>query len=117
MADHAAVREVLDESSDALSGRGSGIDLRPDGSTVAHRGRRLSARRGPEIDEGHFTTEVSTLAVNAAAIGHLADASRAQGIGTHVPDPINALIDRRVADGHAAHGLASLIELIKQSSL
>ena len=70
-----------------------------------------------EIDEGHFTTEVSTLAVNAAAIGHLVDASRAQGIGTPVPDPIKALIDRRVADGHAAHGLASLIELIKQSSL
>lgn len=68
-----------------------------------------------EIEAG-YATEVSTLAVNAAAIGHLVDTSRAQGIGTDVPGPIKALVDRRVAEGHGAHGLASLIELIKQPS-
>jgi 3-hydroxyisobutyrate dehydrogenase-like beta-hydroxyacid dehydrogenase len=67
-----------------------------------------------EIDEGQFVTEVSTLAINAAAITHLVDASRTQGIGVDVPGPIKALIDRRVADGNGSRSLASLVELIRQ---
>jgi hypothetical protein len=61
-------------------------------------------------------TEVSTLAINAAAIAHLVDAGRAQGIRVDMPGPIKALIDRRVADGNGSRSLASLVELIRQPS-
>ncbi len=47
-----------------------------------------------EIDTGDYTTEVSTLALNATAIARLVEASRAQGIDTTVPDAVRVLIDR-----------------------
>jgi hypothetical protein len=69
-----------------------------------------------EIDEGQDRSKVSTLAANAAAIGHLVDASRARGIAVDVPGPIKARIDRGVAGGDGSRSLASLVELIRQPS-
>ena len=69
-----------------------------------------------EVDEGDYATDISSLDVNKAAIAHLIHASEAQGIGAEVMLPIQALMDRRVAEGHGADSLASLIEVIKRSS-
>jgi 3-hydroxyisobutyrate dehydrogenase-like beta-hydroxyacid dehydrogenase len=66
------------------------------------------------MDEGDYATDVSSLAVNKAAIAHLISASEAQGIGAEVMLPIQALMDRRIAEGHGADSLASLIEVLKR---
>jgi hypothetical protein len=68
------------------------------------------------IDEGQYRSEVSNLALNAAAIGHLVDASRARGIAVDVPGPIKVRIDRSVAGGDGSRSLASLVEFIRQPS-
>lgn len=69
---------------------------------------------GREVDEGNYATEISSLDVNKAAIAHLIDASKAQGIGVEVMIPIQKIIDRRVAEGHGNDSLASLIEAIRR---
>lgn len=67
-----------------------------------------------DIDARRYPTEVSTVALNATAIARLVEASRAAGIGVAVPGPIQALLERRLADGHGAESLAGLTELIRQ---
>ncbi|MBV2155284.1 NAD(P)-binding domain-containing protein [Kitasatospora sp. SUK 42] len=67
-----------------------------------------------QVDEGDYATDISSLDVNKAAIDHLVHATEAQGVSTAVPAPIKELIDRRVAQGHGTHSLASLVELLKK---
>ncbi|MER6278576.1 NAD(P)-dependent oxidoreductase [Streptomyces sp. NPDC014846] len=67
-----------------------------------------------EIDSANFETEVSSLGVNKAAIEHLVATSKQLGINSDFSAAIQALIERRVAQGHAGHSLASLVEAFKQ---
>lgn len=67
-----------------------------------------------EVTAGEYATDVSSLAVNQAAIDHLVQTSRAAGVSTDVMTPIQALIDRQVAAGRGAESLASLVELLRQ---
>ncbi|MCS0604630.1 NAD(P)-binding domain-containing protein [Streptomyces sp. LP11] len=71
-------------------------------------------RSAQEIDSGNFATEVSSLGVNKAAIEHLVATSRQLGVDSDFSAAIQALIERRVAEGHAGHSLASLVEAFKQ---
>lgn len=57
-----------------------------------------------EIDAGDYTTEVSTLGLNAAGLGLLARVSRDRGISLDVPGPLEALFERGVATGTRAEG-------------
>jgi 3-hydroxyisobutyrate dehydrogenase-like beta-hydroxyacid dehydrogenase len=66
-----------------------------------------------EIDTGNYVTDVSTVALNATAMSRLLEASRDAGIDATVPASIKTLLDRRLADGHGAEGLAGLVELIR----
>lgn len=72
-------------------------------------------RMGEETATGAYETEVSALDINASGLALLVEASRAQGISTAVPEPIRELFDRAVAQGHGAHGISSVFEVIKQS--
>ncbi|MGH8934082.1 MAG: NAD(P)-dependent oxidoreductase [Egibacteraceae bacterium] len=67
-----------------------------------------------EIDEGDYRTDVSTLEINALGLGLLVDVSRSQGISADVPGPLQAFFERRVAEGHGADSVSSVIELIKR---
>ncbi|MFI6055533.1 NAD(P)-dependent oxidoreductase [Streptomyces violascens] len=69
-----------------------------------------------QIDEGSYATDISSLNVNKDAIAHLVATGRAQGIGADVALPIQALIERRVAQGHGSDSLASLVELLRNPS-
>jgi 3-hydroxyisobutyrate dehydrogenase-like beta-hydroxyacid dehydrogenase len=67
-----------------------------------------------EIDSASFDTEISSLGVNKAAIEHLVATSKQLGINSDFSAAIQALIERRVEQGHAGHSLASLVEAFKQ---
>lgn len=65
-----------------------------------------------EIDAGDYRSDANGLDVNRDAIVNLLRARRDQGIGVDLLAPLEALIDRRVADGHGAESLSSLIEVL-----
>jgi 3-hydroxyisobutyrate dehydrogenase-like beta-hydroxyacid dehydrogenase len=67
-----------------------------------------------EIDAGDYATDVSTLDINKDGVAHIVHASEELGIRADVLRPIQALIERRVAEGHGRDGLASLIEVLRR---
>ncbi|MFJ8045973.1 NAD(P)-dependent oxidoreductase [Kitasatospora sp. NPDC096147] len=67
-----------------------------------------------QIDAGQFGNAVSTVALNQIGLAKMVKASKAQGIRPDLMVPIQGLLDQRVADGHGADGLASLIEVIRK---
>jgi 3-hydroxyisobutyrate dehydrogenase-like beta-hydroxyacid dehydrogenase len=69
-----------------------------------------------EVDAGDYATEVSTLDINQAGVALIIQTSEELGVRADVLRPIQALIDRRVAEGHGRDGLASLIEAVRQPS-
>jgi 3-hydroxyisobutyrate dehydrogenase-like beta-hydroxyacid dehydrogenase len=70
-----------------------------------------------EVDERRYETDVSSLDVNKAGIAHIIHASQDLGIPADVLRPMQALIDRRVAEGHGTDGLASLIEVLRRPAV
>ncbi|MFG2003480.1 NAD(P)-dependent oxidoreductase [Spirillospora sp. NPDC048911] len=65
-----------------------------------------------DIDSGDYVTDVSSLTNNAAGFPNLIEASREQGVSPELFVPFQALLDRAVAEGHGADGLARLVELL-----
>ncbi|WP_329423644.1 NAD(P)-binding domain-containing protein [Streptosporangium sp. NBC_01495] len=65
-----------------------------------------------QIQDGRFPNDDGTVEVHAAAMEHLVHTSRAQGIGTDVPDLIETLLKRTAAIGHGVSGIASVVETI-----
>lgn len=73
-----------------------------------------SAPRWAEaIDSGQHLTDVSSLAVNQEAFPNLLEAFAAQGVSTELFAPVQPLLDRAVAEGHAADGLSRLADLLR----
>jgi 3-hydroxyisobutyrate dehydrogenase-like beta-hydroxyacid dehydrogenase len=72
----------------------------------------LMAEHARQIQDGHFPDDDGTVEVHAAAMEHLVGTSRAQGIGTDVPELITSLLGRAAATGHGASGIASVAETI-----
>lgn len=66
-----------------------------------------------EIDSGSYVTEVSSLDVNKAAIGHLVGTCEELGIDAGMPTFVQKLIEQRTSEGHGDHSLASLIEALR----
>ena len=66
-----------------------------------------------EVDAGDYATEISSLDINRAGIGHIIRTSEGLGVSAEVLRPMQALIERRVAEGHGRDGLASLVEAIR----
>jgi 3-hydroxyisobutyrate dehydrogenase-like beta-hydroxyacid dehydrogenase len=67
-----------------------------------------------EVDAGDYATEISTLDINKAGIALIVETSLRLGISADVLRPMQALIERRVAEGHGKDSLASLIEGIRR---
>ncbi|TXL90491.1 NAD(P)-binding domain-containing protein [Streptomyces sp. IB2014 016-6] len=65
------------------------------------------------IDSGRHLTDVSSLAVNQEAFPNLLAAFAAQGVSTELFAPVQPLLDRAVAEGHAADGLSRLADLLR----
>ncbi|MEU7649621.1 NAD(P)-dependent oxidoreductase [Streptomyces huasconensis] len=66
------------------------------------------------LDSGQHLTDVSSLAVNQAALPNFLTAFAQQGLRTDLFEPLQALLDRSIDEGHAADGLSRLVTLIKK---
>jgi 3-hydroxyisobutyrate dehydrogenase-like beta-hydroxyacid dehydrogenase len=65
-----------------------------------------------QLEQGRYRDDDGTLEVYAAAMGHVVDTGRRQGIDVELPAAIAALIERCVAAGHGDDGLARLADVI-----
>ncbi|UFQ17295.1 MULTISPECIES: NAD(P)-dependent oxidoreductase [Streptomyces] len=66
------------------------------------------------LDSGQHLTDVSSLAVNQAALPNFLTTFAQQGLRTDLFEPLQALLDRSIDEGHAADGLSRLVTLIKK---
>ncbi|MEU5580478.1 NAD(P)-binding domain-containing protein [Streptomyces huasconensis] len=66
------------------------------------------------LDSGQHLTDVSSLAVNQAALPNFLTAFAQQRLRTDLFEPLQALLDRSIDEGHAADGLSRLVTLIKK---
>lgn len=67
------------------------------------------------VDTGDYTKDVaSNLGMQAVGYANIVEASKAQGISVDLLAPMQTLIDQRIADGHRADDISSLIELIRK---
>jgi 3-hydroxyisobutyrate dehydrogenase-like beta-hydroxyacid dehydrogenase len=72
------------------------------------------AHAARQIDAGDYVLDVTAnLEMQAAAYPNLIRASQDQGVAVDLIAPMQALMERRVADGHGDEDIAGLIELIK----
>lgn len=67
------------------------------------------------LDSGQHLTDVSSLAVNQAALPNFLSAFAEQGLSGALFEPLQELLDRAVAEGHAADGLSRLSDLLKKA--
>lgn len=68
------------------------------------------------IDSGRHLTDVSSLAVNQAAFPNLLNTFAAQGVSGELFAPVQDLLDRAIAEGHADDGLSRLADLLRTGS-
>ncbi|MFD9906916.1 NAD(P)-dependent oxidoreductase [Streptomyces sp. NPDC059063] len=66
------------------------------------------------LDSGQHLTDVSSLAVNQAAFPNLLATFAEQGVSDELFTGVQPLLDRAVAQGHAADGMSRLSELLKR---
>lgn len=64
------------------------------------------------VDSGRHLTDVSSLAVNQSAFPNFLATYKAQGVSPELFEPFQALLDRSIAEGHAADGLSRLAEML-----
>ncbi len=70
-----------------------------------------------EVSSRDYSTDVSSLNVNRAALDHLIKAGEAAAISNKIMRPIQELFDRQVASGHGELSMSSVIELLTDSEL
>ncbi|MFI2620649.1 NAD(P)-dependent oxidoreductase [Streptomyces sp. NPDC018584] len=66
------------------------------------------------LDSGQHLTDVSSLAINQAALPNFLTTFAQQGLRTDLFEPLQALLDRSIDEGYAADGLSRLVTLIKK---
>ncbi|MFD3525183.1 NAD(P)-dependent oxidoreductase [Streptomyces sp. NPDC058653] len=64
------------------------------------------------IDSGRHLTDVASLATNQEAFPNLLSTFAAQGVSGELFAPVQGLLDRAIAEGHAADGLSRLADLL-----
>ncbi|GGS61467.1 6-phosphogluconate dehydrogenase [Planobispora rosea] len=65
------------------------------------------------IDSGDHSAADSNVEMQAVSYVNLLDASRAQGVGTELVEPMGALLHRAVAEGLGAGAVSSLVGLLR----
>lgn len=68
----------------------------------------MTTRFASQIESGDFPGSRSTIASAASGIRHIKAAARAHGLDTGMLDAVHAAIDRAIAQGYGADGLARL---------
>ncbi|MFF8960503.1 NAD(P)-dependent oxidoreductase [Streptomyces sp. NPDC014894] len=66
------------------------------------------------IDSGEHLTDVSSLAVNRAAVPNFVEAFRDQGLDPVFFEQLQELLERAVERGHGADGLSRLVDLLRK---
>ncbi|WP_399928022.1 NAD(P)-dependent oxidoreductase [Streptomyces kanamyceticus] len=66
------------------------------------------------LDSGQHLTDVSSLAVNQAALPNFLTAYAQQGLRDDLFRPLQDLLDRSIDEGYAADGLSRLVTLLKK---
>jgi 3-hydroxyisobutyrate dehydrogenase-like beta-hydroxyacid dehydrogenase len=74
----------------------------------------MITRFGEQLAAGRFPGDRSTIASAAAGIGHVVNAAAGHGIDTGMLTAARRTIDRAVAQGHGADGLARLAEVLRR---
>ncbi|MEV4630623.1 NAD(P)-binding domain-containing protein [Micromonospora sp. NPDC049523] len=69
-----------------------------------------------QVDEGRYPDADSALGMQAAAIEHLVETSRAQGVDAELPAFLKARAEQAIQRGHGGDGFASLIEVLRKST-
>ncbi|MFD8522218.1 NAD(P)-dependent oxidoreductase [Streptomyces capillispiralis] len=68
-----------------------------------------------QIDNDEYTIGISAaLSMQQVGFRNIVEASRSQGVSSELLDPIQSLMDRRVADGFPNDDFSGVIELLKQ---
>ncbi|MFG1686479.1 NAD(P)-dependent oxidoreductase [Nonomuraea sp. NPDC049269] len=73
----------------------------------------MQPRLAADIEAGDYATDVSNLEVNRVGMVNLLRAFEEQGVKPDLLLPMKDILDRRVAAGHGAQGLAGLIEELR----
>jgi 3-hydroxyisobutyrate dehydrogenase-like beta-hydroxyacid dehydrogenase len=92
----------------------SGATLMPYATSILNSILAWLPDTAKQVDAADYATDISSLDVNKAGIDLIVDTSERLGISADVLRPVQALIERRVAEGHGKDGLASLIEALRQ---
>ncbi|MGA4850483.1 hypothetical protein ACOBQB_31170 [Streptomyces sp. G5(2025)] len=66
------------------------------------------------VDSGQHLTDVSSLAINQAALPNFLSAFDQQGLRGDLFKPLQDLLDRSVEEGYATDGLSRLVTLIRK---
>ncbi|MFF8646571.1 NAD(P)-dependent oxidoreductase [Streptomyces sp. NPDC015345] len=66
------------------------------------------------VDSGQHLTDVSSLAINQAALPNFLTTFAQQGLRTDLFEPLQSLLDRSIDEGYAADGLSRLVTLLKK---
>jgi 3-hydroxyisobutyrate dehydrogenase-like beta-hydroxyacid dehydrogenase len=69
---------------------------------------------GEEAQSGNYETDVSALDINVSGLRLLAEAGAEQGLDTTLPQALHDLFERAQSNGHGAHSIASVIEVIRK---
>lgn len=69
-----------------------------------------------EIDSGDYTTDESSLDMNAAGLATIIQASESLGVLASTLTPLKKLIDQQVDAGHGAASLARVVELFRSKA-
>nr|WP_029114968.1 hypothetical protein [Mycobacterium sp. URHB0044] len=73
----------------------------------------LMAELGGEIEAGQYLDGTSPVGLNRWAVQKLVNTSLVRGVSAKPLLPLRALLDRRVADGHADESVGSLFEALR----
>jgi 3-hydroxyisobutyrate dehydrogenase-like beta-hydroxyacid dehydrogenase len=67
-----------------------------------------------EAETGDYTEGVSPVGMNRIAVDNIVRASTERGVDAGVHGPLLALLERRIADGHAGDSFASIVEVLRK---
>ena len=73
----------------------------------------LMPEMGEETQHRNYETEVSALDINVAGLRMYTEASKQQGIDATLPEALHELFHRAQRNGHGAHSIASVVEVIR----
>ncbi|WP_030676493.1 NAD(P)-dependent oxidoreductase [Streptomyces sp. NRRL B-1347] len=66
-----------------------------------------------EIDARDYRTETSNIDINAVGLANILTATRAQGVGVDLLQPLHELFQRQLAEGHGSESMARAIESLR----